>query len=67
LDINPYNYNGTTRERFIQILSESAPHVQATILDGILERFPAGSLPIRTQQLADKSAVGLWAFGWATL
>jgi hypothetical protein len=43
LDIEPYKYDGTTRERFIEILSESAPHVQARILEGVLARFPAGS------------------------
>jgi hypothetical protein len=61
LDINPYNYDGTTRERFMQIVSESAPHVQAAILDGILERFAVGSDPIRTQQLADE--IRNWAVG----
>lgn len=54
LDINPYHYTGTTRERFIQILSESAPEVQATILSGILKRFPVGSTEKRTQALADE-------------
>lgn len=61
LDINPYNYTGTTRERFMQIVAESAPHVQVTILEGILERFPVGSQTIRTQQLADK--IRSWAVG----
>src|SRR6185436_5881614 len=42
LDIDPYNYTGTTRERFIQILSQSKAAVQARILDGILKRFPVG-------------------------
>lgn len=48
LDINPYTYDGTTRERFIKILSERAPQVQARILEGILARFPEGSSHIRT-------------------
>lgn len=43
----------------MQILSESAPHIQAKILDGILERHPAGSVSMRTQQLADEIR------GWA--
>jgi len=38
-DIDPNNYEGTTRERFIEILSTSKPPIQAKILRGILERF----------------------------
>jgi hypothetical protein len=53
LDINPYEYDGTTRERFIKILSESSPEIQARILEGVLQRFPVGSSPLRTQQRAD--------------
>lgn len=41
LDIDPSEYEGTTRERFIAILSSRAPRQQARILRGILERFPA--------------------------
>jgi hypothetical protein len=48
LEINPYNYAGTTRERFIKIMSESSPDVQVKILEGILERFPEGSSKDRT-------------------
>jgi hypothetical protein len=48
LDINPYPYDGTTRERFIQILSEAKPDVQARILHGILDRYPVDSSEIRT-------------------
>ncbi|MFO7695608.1 MAG: abortive infection family protein [Anaerolineae bacterium] len=48
LDINPYEYEGTTRERFIHILEESDPRSQAAILRGILERYPVGSDPLRT-------------------
>jgi hypothetical protein len=40
LDIDPYEYEGTTRERFIAILSNSPPYVQAKIVRGVLERFP---------------------------
>jgi hypothetical protein len=36
LDIDPSKFNGTSRERFIQILSESSPSVQAIILKGII-------------------------------
>jgi hypothetical protein len=42
LDINPYDFEGTTRERFIEILSSRSPADQATILRGVLERFPVG-------------------------
>lgn len=39
-DIDPYKYEGTTRERFIAILSGASPQVQAKIVRGVLERFP---------------------------
>lgn len=39
LDIDPYTFEGTTRERFIEILSTQSPHDQAKILRGVLERF----------------------------
>lgn len=54
LDIDPYQYEGTTRERFITILSSSLPNVQAKIVRGVLERFPlnAQSSPdTRTKEL----------------
>jgi hypothetical protein len=44
LDNDPYKYDGTTRERFIKILSESSPAVQAKILEGVLTRFPGWQL-----------------------
>ncbi|TYS87721.1 abortive infection family protein [Rossellomorea aquimaris] len=40
LDINPYDYNGTTRERFIQILTGATASDQSKILLGILEKYP---------------------------
>ena len=43
LDINPYEYEGTTRERFIQILKSQPPGVQARIVRGVLERFPVNA------------------------
>jgi hypothetical protein len=52
LDIDPYKYDGTTREKFIKILSESAPQVQARILEGVLTRFPVGSSEIRSEERA---------------
>lgn len=43
LDIDPNAYSGTTKERFIQILSTSDAPTQAKILRGVLEYFPADS------------------------
>lgn len=40
LDINPYEWTGTTRERFIKILSESNAMNQSKILIGVLEKYP---------------------------
>lgn len=51
LDINPFDYPGTTRARFIAILSEAVPEVQAKILEGVLEKFPAGSSDLRSDAL----------------
>ncbi len=52
LDIDPYQIDGTTRQRFIQILSGADPRTQARILRGVLERFPPGlGPPTRTAEL----------------
>ena len=56
LDIDPYSYDGTTRVRFIRILTESPPDIQARILQGILDRFPVGSSELRTQERRDEIA-----------
>jgi hypothetical protein len=40
LEIDPYQFKGTTRERFITILKNSSPEVQAKIIRGVLKRFP---------------------------
>lgn len=40
LDIDPSQYQGTTRERFEAILEGSPPHVQSKIIHGILEKYP---------------------------
>ena len=40
LDIDPNQYEGTTRVRFEKILEASPPHVQAKIIRGIIERNP---------------------------
>ena len=39
-DVYPDELPGTTRERFIEILSTQSPDRQARILKGVLERFP---------------------------
>ena len=54
LDIDPYKLEGTTKEKFIHILSGAIPDVQARILEGILERYPVDSAPIRTKKLHDE-------------
>jgi len=54
LDIDPYKLQGTTREKFIQILKTNPPLIQAKILRGILNRYPVGSLEIRTQEKYDE-------------
>jgi Abortive infection C-terminus len=39
---------GTTREKFVAVLSGCEPHAQAAILRGIAKRFPQGSDRLRT-------------------
>ena len=50
LDIDPCEYPGTTRARFIAILESADPMTQAAILQGILEKYPVGSLESRTSE-----------------
>ena len=53
LDINPNQYEGTTRQRFIAIISGQEPWAQARIIRGVVDRFPiAGpdSPPTRTEE-----------------
>ena len=58
LEIDPNEYIGTTRQRFIEILKGSDPQTQATIVSGILDKYPVDSNPpegsdaIRTAQCA---------------
>ncbi|WP_241474151.1 abortive infection family protein [Mycolicibacterium neoaurum] len=49
LDIDPNNYAGTTRERFIEILSTQPPRVQAKILRGVIDRFDEDDSPVRAR------------------
>jgi abortive infection Abi-like protein len=51
LDIDPNKLPGTTKERFIQILSSAPLDAQAKIVQGILDRFPVDSSPIRSGAL----------------
>jgi len=56
LDIDPNEIEGTTRERFIHILSSQLPRDQAKIIRGVLERFPldAENIPkTRNKKLFD--------------
>jgi hypothetical protein len=54
LPYKPDNMPGTTRERFIAILSKAPLQDQAKILTGILEKYPPDSEPNRTQQMHDE-------------
>src|SRR5687768_3275001 len=54
LDIDPNQYAGTTRERFIEILSQSTPEVQAAILRGVLKKYEPGSSELRTAARAQE-------------
>lgn len=45
LDINPNEYEGTTRQRFIEILQSQPPHNQARIIRGIFAKYPVSSFP----------------------
>jgi len=45
LDIDPLEYRGTTRARFINILKKENPINQAKILKGVLDKFPVSSFP----------------------
>lgn len=54
LPYNPYDLEGTTRERFIEILKSAPPEHQVRIVEGVLERFPvdaADAPSTRTEEL----------------
>lgn len=56
LDIDPSQYEGTIRERFMEILKTQQPANQAKILRGVLERFPLDSSNVpnsRNQSVRD--------------
>lgn len=58
MDINPNNYEGTTRERFIAILTSLEPRDQARVLKGVIERFPPDKGP-ETRQPAHAEVLSL--------
>jgi len=45
LEIDPNSIEGTTRERFIAILSSLPPKDQAKVLRGVIQRFPPDQGP----------------------
>jgi hypothetical protein len=56
LDLDPFDYlaEGTTRERFIAVLKQSPPHVQAKIVRAVIEKYPVGSSDLRTEAARDE-------------
>lgn len=62
LDIETEWLEGTTRERFIHVLTTAPPEQQAAILEGVVECFPIGGAlapKFRTEEL--KSQLLSWA------
>lgn len=49
LEINPEDFPGTTRDRFINILASANPPAQAAILRGVAKKYPVGSTVFRTK------------------
>lgn len=43
LDIDPNDYEGTTRDRFFEIITNADGLTQATIISGILRKYPVSS------------------------
>ncbi len=57
LDVNPYDYDGTTRQRFEEIVESLPPQDQAKVLRGVVEKFPVGeegAPSSRTDKLRDE-------------
>lgn len=61
LEIDPYEHEGTTRERFIRILSSLSPRNQARVLRGVLERFPVGDGPATRNDGSRNELLGIIA------
>lgn len=49
LDIDPYAFEGTTKDRFLLILESSDPATQAKILRGVLDKYPVSHFPLQEQ------------------
>lgn len=54
LDINPDDLEGTTRERFLKVLSSADGRTQAAILRGVAKKYPIGSAVSRTPIAAEQ-------------
>src|SRR5262245_41015476 len=54
LEIDPAKLSGTTRDRFLHILSQADPPTQASILRGVAKKFPTGSAVFRTVATSNK-------------
>ncbi len=54
LTVDPEDYPGTTRQRFLAVLSSADPLSQAAIVRGVARRFPVGSEVHRTQDARAK-------------
>lgn len=50
LDIDPLVYEGTTRERFINILESSDSTTQAKIVNGVLKKYPVSYFPVEQRE-----------------
>lgn len=58
LDVDPNQYSGTTRARFVSILTNLPAREQAMVLRGLLERFPLeDSAAPRTRDEAAKTRI----------
>jgi predicted nucleotide-binding protein len=54
LDIDPEQYGGSTRERFLKVLENAEPEQQARIVRGVLTKFPPGSSSQRDEKRGDE-------------
>jgi hypothetical protein len=54
LDIDIYSYNGTTKEKFIEILKSADKHIQSKIILGVLKKFPPELFPENRKEIKKK-------------
>lgn len=59
-DIETEAFDGTTRQRFIEILLSRTPHDQARILRGVIEKFGEADMS-SAERIALRSEVETWA------